>query len=145
MLSIKYFISITEPASPWEQRLSNIRNDRPSEVAPPSMYESTSQNKRFQQRTNYPPPKDYSSAYGNNKAQTGNKSNPGSFSHWNMQSGSRDGTQPFVAGGMSNITGGGGIGGQSNIYGQSSSGARTSTNDDAISSGLSFFRNNVAK
>ncbi|XP_063954719.1 coiled-coil domain-containing protein 174-like isoform X2 [Lytechinus pictus] len=54
-----------EPVSAWEQKLTNIRDERPVEFAPPSIYNATSHKRGQNQPPLYPPPKDYNSTFQN--------------------------------------------------------------------------------
>lgn len=45
--------------SAWEQKLTNIREERPSEFAPPSIYTESNRKRGQNQAPRYPPPKDY--------------------------------------------------------------------------------------
>lgn len=64
-----------EVVSPWEQRLGSLREERPSEFAPPSLYSGSGQKRgHHQQKSSYPPPKDYSLSHSDWKEKAGNKS-----------------------------------------------------------------------
>ncbi|XP_041463580.1 coiled-coil domain-containing protein 174-like [Lytechinus variegatus] len=54
-----------EPVSAWEQRLTNMRDERPAEFAPPSIYNTASHRRGQNQPPLYPPPKDYNSTFPN--------------------------------------------------------------------------------
>eukprot|EP00057_Strongylocentrotus_purpuratus_P016255 XP_011670729.1 PREDICTED: protein HOMOLOG OF MAMMALIAN LYST-INTERACTING PROTEIN 5-like [Strongylocentrotus purpuratus] len=45
--------------SAWEQKLTNIREERPSEFAPPSIYTESYRKRGQNHAPRYPPPKDY--------------------------------------------------------------------------------------
>ncbi|XP_071478123.1 coiled-coil domain-containing protein 174-like [Diadema antillarum] len=121
-----------EPVSPWEQRLDNVRNERPSEFAPPSSYESSGWKKPQRSKPQFPPLRDYTSSYGKRTERTEGKSSA-LGSQWNNPGGSGTGTQPFAAAGDSYIL-------SQRGRGNTSSDSKT---EDAISSALSFFRTNA--
>ncbi|XP_072178421.1 coiled-coil domain-containing protein 174-like [Diadema setosum] len=130
-----------EPVSPWQQRLDNVRNERPSEFAPPTSYESSGWKKPQRSKPQFPPPRDYTSSYGKRTDSTeGQSSTLGS--QWNNPGRSGSGKKQFTEGGDSYIASQTGMGNTSSDRRTKTAGSKT---EDAISSALSFFRTNATQ